>query len=204
MKNEGVYMAKKLGELLKDGVLNEAELQEAASRSLARVHQHVHGREIGIISAHRGEHSAEENNHAHAALGDDIKKAGYGHIPIKGHYIENHGTEHARKVSEKSYMVIGGHKNSGLHKFLTKHGEKYKQDSILHKPHDSTKASLHGTKEGSWPGKGEKHEVGEFHPNRTGEFHSGMKGKRTFAFEGADYLYYNQMGFFSRKEKLFE
>lgn len=182
---------------------NGIALDEAASRSLARVHAHVQHREIGIISAHRGEHSAEENNRHHVELGHDIRKAGYGHIPIKGQYTENAGTPHERKVSEHSYMVIGAKgKDSGVKKFLTHHGEKYKQDSILHKPHDSTKASLHGTKEGAWPGKGEKHDLGEFHPNRASEFHSAMKGNhKTFTFE--QYLFFSEKGFFNRKESLF-
>lgn len=195
---------KTMGQLLDAAIDQNAEKQrmnEAASRSLARVHHHVHGREIGIISAHRGEHTAEENNKAHAELGHDIHKAGYGHIHIKGKYTESPGTPHEKKVSEHSYMVIGGHKTTGLKKFLVKHGEKYKQDSILHKRHDSTKASLHGTKEGTWPGKGETHDVGEFHPNRTGEFHSAMKGKKSFTFE--EYLYFTDKGFFTRQETLF-
>lgn len=198
-------MAKNMGDLLKNVHTSQPEeLSEAARRSLARVHQHVQGANIGIISAERGEHSKEENDHAHASLGHDIRKAGYGYVPIKGNYIENHGTPHEKKVSERSYMVVGkrGHDSGNLKGFLTKHGEKYKQDSILHKPHDSETASLHGTKEGVWPGKGEKHDVGHFHPNRAGEFHSQMKGRRTFAFE--DYLFYHPMGFFSRQERLFD
>jgi hypothetical protein len=195
-------MAKMMGELLKEAVADAPVPQELIEASLGRVLQHVHGANIGIISAERGEHSKETNDANHAQLGHDIRKHGFGYVPIKGNYIENHGTPHEKKVSERSYMVVGkrGDDSGRLKGFLTKHGEKYKQDSVLHKPHDSTAASLHGTKEGAWPGKGEKHDVGEFHPNRAGEFHSQMKN-RTFAFE--QYLFYNPMGFFTRQERLF-
>lgn len=183
-------------------------LREAANRSLARIHQHVQDRNIGIITAHRGGNATPEdrarNNKRNAELANDIHKAGYGYVHVRGRYIENHGTENARHVDEHSYMVIGkkGDDKGALKNFLTKHGEKYEQDSILHKPHNSSKATLHGTKEGAWPGKGKTHEVGEFHPNRAGEFHSVMKGRgKTFAFE--EYHYLNPRSFSRRKESLF-
>jgi hypothetical protein len=181
------------------------QLDESANRSLARVHQHTQDRNIGIISAHRGENTAEENAHLHKQLGADIRKAGYGHIKVKGRYIENHGTKDARPVDEKSYLVVGhkGDDKGALKGFLKKHGEKYNQDSVLHKPHNTQKATLHGTshRENAWPAHGETHDVGDFHANRAGEFHSVMKGKRTFAFE--DYSFWNEPTFSNRKETLF-
>jgi len=186
------------------------ELNEAASRSLARVHQHVQGRNIGIITAHRGGNASPEdrarNNDRNASLSKDISDAGYGYIHVRGRYIENHGTPHAKPVDEHSFMVIGkkGNDNGALKNFLIKHGQKYDQDSVLHKSHDSTHAHLHGTsaRENSFPGLGKSHDVGEFHPNRAGEFHSVMKGRgKTFAFE--DYSFWNRISFSSRTETLF-
>lgn len=181
-------------------------MSEAASKSLSRIHQHAQGRNIGMISAHRGENTAQENKTRSKELEGHIRKAGYGFVKVKGRYIENHGTPHARAVDEHSYLVIGkkGHDKGHLKGFLKKHGEKYGQDSVLHKAHDEEHAHLHGTREGGFPGKGKAHNVGKFHPNRAGEFHTKMKGKRTFAFEEVEMLeFVTPITFFSRDEALF-
>jgi hypothetical protein len=179
-------------------------VSEAASHSLARVHQHSKDREIGFITAHRGEHSAEKNNHLNSELAHDIRKAGYGHIPIRGQYIENKGTPHERKVTERSFMVIGNHKgkHTGLKKFLTKHGEKYGQESIVHKAHDSENAHLHMT---GGPDKGQAHDIGKFHANKTSEYHSAMKGgKKSFTFTNESHFYLMEKSFSTRRERLID
>jgi hypothetical protein len=156
--------------------------------SLSRVLQHTKERNVGMITAHRGENTAEENKKHNKELEHHIRKAGYGLVHVKGRYVENHGTPQAKNVDEHSFLVVGkkGHDHGQLLHHLKKWGEHYKQDSILHKSHDDEHAHLHGTKEGGWPGKGKSHNVGHFHPNRAGEFHTAMKGKRTFAFEETD------------------
>jgi len=182
--------------------------------SLSRVHAHTQGRNIGMITAHRGEHTAAENKQRNKQLEHDIRKSGHGFIRVKGRYIENHGTPKAKAVDEHSYLVVGkkGNDNGKLKGFLKKHGEKYQQDSILHKPHDSDHASLHGTKKGGWPGHGKEHKVGKFHPNRAGEFHTAMRGHRTFAFEDTEIdrneslitiSFETPISFFSRQETEF-
>lgn len=170
--------------------------------SLGRVYQHTQGRNIGMITAHRGENTAEENKKRNKELEGHIRKAGLGFVKVKGRYIENHGTEHAKAVDEHSYLVIGkkGEDHGHLLGFLKKHGEHYGQDSVLHKAHNEETAKLHGTKEGGFPGKGKTQEVGKFHPNRAGEFHSVMKGK-TYAFESIQFV--NIPSFFSREETEF-
>lgn len=170
--------------------------------SLGRVHQHTQGRNIGMITAHRNEHTAQENKERNKNLEHDIRKHGYGFVKVKGRYIENHGTPQAKPVDEHSYLVVGkkGHDNGALKGFLKKHGEKYGQDSVLHKAHNESDAKLHGTREGGWPGKGKSESVGKWHPNRAGEFHSVMKGK-TFAFESVQFL--NPPSFSSRGETEF-
>lgn len=181
-------------------------MDEAASKSLARLHQHVQGRNIGMITAHRNENTAEENKSRNKELEGHIRKAGYGFVKVKGRYIENHGTPDAKAVDEHSYLVIGkdGNDNGQLKGFLKKHGEKYGQDSVLHKAHDEEHAYLHGTREGGFPGKGKAQNVGKFHPNRAGEFHTKMKGKRTFAFEEVESVqFFSPRSFFSREENLF-
>jgi hypothetical protein len=171
--------------------------------SLSRVHAHTEGRNIGMITAHRGENTAAENHKANKELEGSIRKAGHGFVKVKGRYIENHGTEHAKAVDEHSYLVIGkkGDDKGELKHFLKKHGEIHKQDSILHKAHNELTAKLHGTKEGGWPGKDKEHDVGKFHANKAGEFHTAMKGKRTFAFESFEFV--NPTTFFNREETQF-
>lgn len=168
--------------------------------SLSRVHTHTQGRNIGMITAHRGENTKEENDRRNKELEKNIRAAGHGFVKVKGRYIENHGTENAHPVDEHSYLVIGkkGDDKGHLLNFLKKQGEHHEQDSILHKAHDEENAKLHGTKEGGWPGKGETHDVGKFHPNRAGEFHTAMKGSRTFAFESIRFL--STKSFFVREE----
>ena len=155
--------------------------------SLGRLHQHMQGRNIGILSAHRGNLSHEENTKRHAQLKKDVRDAGYGYVNVHGHYTENKGTPQERKVKEHSIVVIGkkGDDNGHLKGFLKKHGEKYNQDSILHKSHDSDEAHLIGTSHSSdWLKHGEHMSVGKFHPNKAGEFHSKLRNKtKTFQFE---------------------
>ena len=171
--------------------------------SLSRVYAHTKDRNIGMITAHRGENTSKENNAKNDELENSIRSAGFGHIKVKGRYVENHGTPQARNVDEHSYLVVGkkGDDKGHLLGFLKKHGEKYGQDSVLHKAHNEEHAFLHGTKEGGFPGKGEKHNVGTFHPNRAGDFHTAMKGSRTFAFESIQFL--SSKSFFSRQETEF-
>jgi hypothetical protein len=172
--------------------------------SFARVQKHTQERNIGMISASRGHLTPKENNARHSQLKADIRKAGYGHIAVKGRYIENHGTPQAKHVDEKALMVVGkkGHDGGQLLGHLKHLGAKYDQDSILHKPHNSATASLHGTNETGYPGKDKSVEVGSYHANRAGEFHSLLKNRKPFAFGESFYLV-QERSFFNRQEHLF-
>lgn len=172
--------------------------------SLGRVHQHTQGRSLGMISASRGidkEASEHEknlqrkvDNENHDKLKSDLKNSGFGFIHVKGRYVENYGTPQSKNVDEHSFIVVGkkGNDKDKLLQFLKQHGEKYGQDSILHKRHDEEDAKLHGTSDtfkdfnGEPLGKGGTTSVGKWHPDRAGEFHSAMKGK-TFNFESVNY-----------------
>ena len=156
--------------------------------NLARVHAHTQNRNIGMLTAHRGEYTKEENEERNKNLESDLRKHGFGFVHVKGRYIENHGTKNARPVDEHSYMVVGKKGDDKGHLLNTlKHlGKKYEQDSILHKPHNSQEAHLHGTREGGYPGLGKSTSVGNFHPHRAGEFHTVLKNKKTFSFESTD------------------
>lgn len=150
---------------------------------LSRIAQHVKGRNIGTITAHRADYDAAENNRRNELLKNDLKDSGYGYKKVKGTYIEDYQGKNPRHVEENSFLVIGkkGDDKGKLKDFLTKHGEKYGQDSILHKPHNSDVGSLIGTNETGHPGKGNVASVGIFHPDRIAEFYSKHKGKN-FAF----------------------
>jgi len=153
--------------------------------NLARIHQHTQGRNVGMITAHRGDKTPEENNKRNKELEHHIKKAGYGYVKVGGHYPEQHGDKTVH-VKEKSYMVVGKHGDDkgDLKKFLTHHGAKHNQDSILHKAHDEDDAKLHYTNNTSSNKKGDVESVGKFSPQKAGDYHSSIRGgKKTFAFE---------------------
>ena len=156
--------------------------------SVGRVLQHTQGRNIGMITAHRGEYTASENKERNKQLESDIKGSGHGFIHVKGRYIENHGSPNSKAVDEHSYLVIGkkGDDSGHLHNTLTSLGKKYGQDSVLIKKHNSDNVEFHGTKEGGWPGLGKIESVGKFHPNRAGEFHSVLHNNKTFSFESVE------------------
>lgn len=185
--------------------------------SLGRIHSHMKDRNVGIISAHRGNKSPEENERNHQQLKKDVREHGFGYINVHGHYTEDKGLPTERKVKEKSIMVIGHKGDDGgkLKGFLKKHGEKYEQDTILHKSHDSKDAHLVGTShKAEWIKHGEHMNVGEFHPNRAGEFHSKLRNKsKTFQFgeevvieslEDVKFTYDKHSSFFSRNSGEFD
>ena len=161
--------------------LIESFVIEGASRSISRIQKDSEDRNVGVITASRGDLSTEENNKRNKSLEKDIRGHGYGFVHVKGRYVENHGTSEARPVDERSYMVMGkkGDDKGELLGHLKDLGKKYNQDSILHKGFGEKKATLHGTSSGehAYPGMDKTADVGEFHPNRVPEFHSVLKGK---------------------------
>jgi len=161
--------------------------------SLSRLHQHINDRNLGIISAERGRYANDPktNRERGKSLERDIRDSGMGFVRLKGNYIEGHGTPQARKVSERSYLVIGrkGDDNGQMLGFLRKHGAKYNQDSVLHVGGHTNVATLVGTQDKdedgnavTFPGKGKTHTLGTWHPQKMGEFYTSMK-KKTFTFE---------------------
>lgn len=188
-------------------------------QSFSRVLDHTKNRAIGIISASRGDiKDPAENNRRHEQLKADLRASGHGFVRIRGSYIEHKGEPNERKVSEKSLLVIGrksGDDKGELLGRLKKLGQKYGQDSILHKAHNEPTAKLHGTNHAEFPGFGKTADVGEWHPNRAGEYHSLLKGKPSKPFQFGeqvlfdpttvyeDYTFWNAQTWFSRKERLF-
>jgi hypothetical protein len=168
--------------------------------NLARLHSHLQNRNLGIITAHRGNLPADMNVTRNRQLEQHIRQAGYGFIHVDGKYTENKDTPEERQVSERAYLVVGkpGHDHGELKGFLKKHGEAYDQDSVLYKQHDEPHAKLIGTtKRESWLGYGEEQSVGEWHPNRAAEFHSALHNQKVFAFESLGLVETHGSNFFS-------
>lgn len=161
-------------------IINEA--------SLSRVYNHTQNRNIGLISAARGDKDAATNDNNHRELGNKIRKAGYGHIKVHGGYTENKGTPQERYVKEKSYLVVGkkGHDNGQLLGHLKKWGKQYEQDGVVHKPHDNEEATHHGLKDGV-----DTFGVGKWHPNRASDYASHLrkaKSDKGFVFEDIQFI----------------
>ena len=164
-------------------LLNES----GASRSLSRVWQHTQGMSnVGMITAFRGEYSEKQNKLRNKKLANEIKTNKFGYIHVIGNFIEDYGTDDARKVEEASFFITSN-PNDGerLKNFLIKMGKKFNQDSIFYKPHDSKDSFLIGTSSGKFPGMGKEIKIGSFHPSKMGEFYTKMKGHKdkVFTFE---------------------
>lgn len=155
-----------------ESIINEA--------SLNRIHQHTHGRNIGILSAYRGERTHADNEKAYREMTNKIRTAGFGYIKAHGGYYENKGTPEERYVKERSVIVVGkkGADNGHLLGHLKKWGKEYNQDGIIHKSHDAEEAVHHGLKDGV-----DTFSAGKWHPQRYGEYATHIRGgKRNFQF----------------------
>jgi hypothetical protein len=157
------------------------------SEFLLESHDPFHNRSIGLMSAERGNLAPQVNAHRTRALHSDLRAAGHKVVPVDGGFIENHGTPEAREVKEKSFLVM--HRNHGddggaVKKTLIHMGKKYGQDSVLHKPHNSDVASLHGTNN-SFPGLGKVHPVGKYRQRDGDQMFTRMPSGREFTFKEA-------------------
>lgn len=151
-------------------------LDEALTRSLARVFHHTQHSPMAIITAHRKEFKADENNARNKELEGKIKKH-FGYSHVRGEFIEGKGTKDEKKVKEHSFMITGKpHQANHLRAFVKKQGEHYGQDSVLYKHPNQEDAHLIGTsKHNEWPAYGKSESVGKWHPNRASEFQSMLR-----------------------------
>jgi hypothetical protein len=180
-------------------IREEAELIEAASRSLSRLYAHIQaGHMVGFLSASRGNLSPAENNQRTKELRASLQKHGYTPVPVKGEYIEDHNGE-KKKVKEKSFMIHSGQhpvqpsdpnaSHNRFMKVLKSHGEQFGQDSVLSvsKKHGSV---FHGTGKSDWVPKGKRARIGgaglKSGPEiEKGDFKSRLKN-RPFIVGGGD------------------
>jgi hypothetical protein len=57
-----------------------------------------------------------------------------GRLQVRGRYVENYGSRHAKPMDVRAYLVIGRSDDSGnLKGALRKYGRQYEQDAVIHK-----------------------------------------------------------------------
>jgi len=160
---------------------NEEYIDET---SLTRIMSKSKKGGMAIMSAQRGDKSKAENQARSKQLEKDVRGAGLpGPTKVSGRYTENPGTSQERKVGEKSHIVTPG--KMGKRKFkkaVEKLGKKYDQDSVLIQRKPGGSATLKGTSDTSFPGRGKNVKIGSMKPGRTGEFDTKVK-KKTFTVE---------------------
>ena len=140
--------------------------------SVQNVEHLMKGRAIGIIGACRGENTPEQNKKNTEELHQSLLSRGHKVIPSFGGYVENKGTPQEKEVNEPSFIVA--HKHQGNDKgailnSITELGKRYKQESVLHKPHNSDVASLHGTTKSAEMDVGDKVDIGTAHWDKDAE-----------------------------------
>lgn len=157
--------------------------------SLSRIWQHSQERTIGIVTGFRGERSLPENLAVNRKIENEIRAAGLGFVHVQGHYTENIGTPDAKKVVEKSFLVISTANDNGKLKGFLKKVAKFSnpvQDSVLYKE-AGKKAVLIGTSpKNSWPAYGQEAVIGDWRPNKIADFYTKMRGHRSFTFESVE------------------
>lgn len=182
-----------IAEALQEVQFNQDTQQQYLDESsLSRIYNHTKGRALAIISADRtdrGVDTPKKNNIEKYKLIDDLKdvqkKSGYGFIHGRGGYVEGHGTPDAKDATgERSFVVVGPNHDDGG-KFLEhvkKLGQKYGQESILHKPHDSEDASWHYT-DPTDARFGQSQSLGKFHQDNKAMYYTTISGqKKKFTF----------------------
>jgi hypothetical protein len=171
----------------------EIDVEES---SLSRVFRHQDKNSIGIISASRdkdedGEKLTKADNRKRTDdLLTDLRNRGYEPTRLVGHFQEQDPKKKIN-VKEISFLIVGSD-DRDLLKDLKKLGNKFKQDSILHKA-KGKKAIVVGLRAGI-----SDFTIGNFNVPKAGqEFEALSKVKgRTFIFkEGADV--YNRIGSFA-------
>lgn len=161
--------------------INRSKLNES---SLSRLWRKYKDSDSGTITAFRGEYSKKENLSRNAELKAALLGAGYSITSIDGVYIEQYGTDKAKRVKEASFIVFD-YKNTGnLKKDLMRLGEKYDQDSITFNSVSEGNYYLIGTskRSDSYPGYKKEIKLGKPMFGKNGEFYSSVNG-RPFVFQ---------------------
>jgi hypothetical protein len=178
------YLAKKAG----------VSLDEAARRSLARTWQLAQtGKVIGLITAFRGENTYQVNLARNQQLAQDLRRFGFGYIPVVGTSVENirdpqtgQETGEKRRVEEQSFLVSfpDTMPNERLADLMLSLVHKYGQEAAIVKYGDFPDAFL-------LRNDGTQISLGAWSKDRLAQFYTRMKygadaPNRSFTFEHAD------------------
>lgn len=149
--------------------------------SLSRVFQHVDGGStIGAMSVFRSDVAGAVNEANHAMFRREIRQAGFGYIPLLGHYEETVNGS-LQEVVEPSFLIISNKDDSGrLKGFLKIMGRKYNQESVLYKDSGSDVAVLIFMSDFS------EVVLGPWSPFALGKYYSEIGAGRGFHFKVLD------------------
>lgn len=164
------------------------KLNAITESSLSRLHSKMQASVTGAITAYRSEYSHSQNQQRNRSLLAKLQASGFSVTAIKGSYIENHGSDDAKEVSEHSYFVAPYKEGSesNLESALIALGQEFDQDSVLIV--NGGKGQLVGTskRENAWPSFGSRESVGGFKGGQAAEFMSRVNN-RSFVFEEFEY-----------------
>ena len=153
---------------------------------LSRLYKKMEDRNVGMISAHRGDKDYKQNRNNTLSLKAKLLSDGFDVTKIFGSYIENYGSENEQEVTEESFFVVETDKSPSVFEKLPQYGNLYDQDSVFLKP-AGEKGYLLGTsnRPDAFPPKGEKVVVGSPVMGQEGEFFSKVKN-RPFTMKEAE------------------
>ncbi len=149
-----------------------------AESSLSRVFQHLSGGStIGTMSVFRSDVASSVNEANHLLFRKEIRQAGFGFVPLLGHYEETVDGQ-LQEVVEPSFLIISDKNDSGrLKGFLKSSGRKYNQESVLYKDSESDVAVLIFMNDFS------ERVLGPWSPSVLGKAYSEMGKGRGFSFK---------------------
>jgi hypothetical protein len=173
---------------------NRISLEEAARRSLARTWQLAQtGKVIALITAFRGENTYQANLARNQQLAQDLRRFGFGFIPMVGTSVENvrdpktgQETGDKQRVEEQSFLVSfpDTMPDNRLQDLMLSLVQKYGQEAAIVKYGDFDDAFLLRS-------DGNQISLGKWSKDRLAQFYTRMKygadaQNRSFTFEHAD------------------
>jgi hypothetical protein len=149
----------------------------------------IKGRNVGIIMTHRGEYTNDDN------IGRNLTEAyRFGHVQIRGHYIETDERGNERHIAEQGYLLINGDSDDSgnLKGYLREQSRQRGLPYVLFKQHNSETAWLIST----GPREISKTDIGEFRPGWVSEYGALIYGENIRLARWEEFNYYNFKSFF--------
>lgn len=111
--------------------------------SLSRIYQHFNSdREVGTMTAFRGEYTYKKNVERNRQLERKVRAAGFGFIWVDGAWVERKGTPEEKLETEVSLFIVGDEKTDELRQYMIQWAREFDQDGVLYKPADQTEKIL--------------------------------------------------------------